>query len=160
MRCPVCRRHDTRVVDSRVAPDGTSIRRRRLCSKCKYRFSTLEEVELLDITVVKNDGRREAYSVEKVKRGIQHALEKRPVTEVSFKMLINQIEHDIQKLKKREVTSKKIGEAIMRHLKKFDKVAYIRFASVYRQFEDVGTFQRELRALEHHRIRRRKSHKT
>lgn len=150
MRCPVCRHRDTRVVDSRVGLDGTSIRRRRLCSSCKHRFSTIEEIELLDLTVIKTDGRREAYSGEKVRRGIQHALEKRPYTELAFKTLFHHIEHDIQKLKKREVTSKEIGEIVMRHLKKFDKVAYIRFASVYRQFEDVRTFQRELRQLTHH----------
>mgnify|MGYP001600821862 CR=1 FL=1 len=147
MRCPVCRHRDTRVVDSRVVPDGTSIRRRRLCPSCKHRFSTLEEIELLDFTVVKNDGRRESYSGEKVRRGIQHALEKRPYTELAFKSLIHHIEQDIQKLKKREVTSQEVGEIVMRHLKKFDKVAYIRFASVYRQFEDVRTFQRELQQL-------------
>lgn len=151
MKCPVCRHSDTRVVDSRVGLDGTSIRRRRLCPTCKHRFSTLEEIELLDLTVVKNDGRRESYSSEKMRRGIQHALEKRPYTELAFKTLIHRIEQDIQKLKKREVKSKEIGESIMRHLKKFDKVAYIRFASVYRQFEDVRTFQRELRQLTHGR---------
>lgn len=147
MKCPVCRHNDTRVVDSRVAPDGASIRRRRACGACKYRFSTLEEMELLDLIVVKNNGSRESYSAEKLKRGIRHSLEKRAITEWAFRGLITHIEQDIQKLKKREVTSRAIGEIVMRHLKKFDTVAYIRFASVYRQFEDVGTFARELKKL-------------
>lgn len=147
MKCPVCRNSDTRVIDSRVAQDGSSIRRRRACARCKYRFSTLEETELLDLTVVKNNGSRENYSPEKLKRGIRHALEKRAVTDWAFRGLVTHIEQDIQKLKKREVTSKEIGEIVMRHLKKFDKIAYIRFASVYRQFEDVSTFQNELKKL-------------
>jgi len=147
MKCPVCRASDTRVIDSRVAQDGASIRRRRACARCKYRFSTLEETELLDLVVVKNNGLRESYSAEKLKTGIRHALQKRPVTEWAFRGLITKIEQDIQKLKKREITSRQIGEIVMRHLKKFDTIAYIRFASVYRQFEDVGSFQRELTKL-------------
>ena len=148
MQCPVCRHKDTKVVDSRVAQDGLSIRRRRACGKCDHRYSTLEEMELLDVTVVKNDGVREGYLRDKLTKGIRHALQKRPVTEASFKALLNKIERDIQKRKKREIRSKDIGEIVMRHLKRFDKIAYIRFASVYRQFEDVGTFQKELRALQ------------
>ena len=156
MKCPVCRNKDTKVVDSRVASDGLSIRRRRGCAKCDHRFSTLEEMELLDVTVVKNNGDRQGYSVEKLRKGLQHAFEKRPVTESSFKNLLNKIERDIQKLKKREVTSKQIGEIVMKHLQRFDKVAYIRFASVYREFEDVGAFQRELRKLASKRKRKKK----
>ena len=147
MNCPVCKSKDTKVVDSRISTDGLSIRRRRECEKCSYRFSTIEEVELLDLTVVKGDGRREAYSREKIVRGLNKALEKRSYTEPAFKKLVHNIERDIQKKKRGELTSSEVGEIVIRRLKGFDKVAYIRFASVYRSFEDVQTFQRELNKL-------------
>ncbi len=146
MRCAVCNHKDTKVVDSRLSQGGMSIRRRRECLKCRYRFSTLEEVEILDLTVVKRDGRREAYMRGKLESGLRKALEKRPVTVENFKDLVNAIERDIQRRKKNEVTSEIIGEIVMNRLKAFDKVAYIRFASVYRAFEDVKTFKE---ALEH-----------
>lgn len=148
MKCPICRNDETKVVDSRLTSDSASIRRRRECTKCTYRFSTIEEMELLDIVVVKNNGRREAYSRNKLERGIQQALTKRPVTEDQFEQLIHAIESDIQKKKQREVTSKDLGEMVMRHLRKFDKVAYIRFASIYRAFTDVKGFQSEVSSLE------------
>jgi transcriptional repressor NrdR len=147
MNCPVCKSKDTKVVDSRISTDGLSIRRRRECEKCNYRFSTIEEVELLDLTVVKGDGRREAYSREKIVRGLMKALEKRSFTDAAFKKLVHNIERDIQKKKRGELTSQEIGEVVINRLKGFDKVAYIRFASVYRQFEDVQTFQKELNKL-------------
>jgi transcriptional repressor NrdR len=146
MFCVVCNHKDTKVVDSRLAQDGMSIRRRRECLKCRFRFSTLEEVEILDLTVVKRDGSREAYSREKVESGLRKALQKRPVTAERFKGLMNSIERDLQKTKKNEVTSEAIGEIIMNRLKTFDTVAYIRFASVYRAFEDAEMFHK---ALEH-----------
>ncbi|EKD32871.1 MAG: Transcriptional repressor nrdR [uncultured bacterium] len=152
MNCPVCNCRDTKVVDSRLAADSLSIRRRRECEKCGFRFSTLEEVELLDLTVVKRDGRREAYSRDKLIKGIQHSLEKRPYTEPEFRKLIHKIERDIQKKKIGELTSQEIGEIVMNRLKTFDKVAYIRFASVYRSFEDIESFQKELTSL----VRRKK----
>lgn len=148
MRCPVCRFKETKVVDSRVTHEGTMIRRRRECIKCQYRFSTVEEMELLDIVVVKNDGRRESYSRNKLERGILHSLSKRPYIQDHFDAMIHAIELDIQKKNKREVTSKEIGEIVMKHLKKFDKIAYIRFASIYRAFEDVSTFKKEVNSLE------------
>lgn len=148
MKCPICRNDETKVIDSRLTSDSASIRRRRECTKCAYRFSTIEEMELLDIVVVKNNGRREAYSRTKLERGIQQALTKRPVTEDQFEQLIHAIESDIQKKKQREVTSKDLGEIVMRHLRKFDKVAYIRFASIYRAFTDVKGFQSEVSSLE------------
>lgn len=123
------------------------IRRRRECMACEYRFSTVEEVELMDLMVVKRDGKREMYSRDKMKRGVVRALEKRPYTELRLKKLINRIERDIQRKKVNELTSPEIGDLVMNRLRTFDKVAYIRFASVYRQFEDVRTFQRELNAL-------------
>jgi len=147
MNCPVCKSKDTKVVDSRISSDGLSIRRRRECEKCSYRFSTIEEVELLDLTVVKGDGRREAYSRDKITRGLMKALEKRSFTDANFKKLVHNIERDIQKKKRGELTSEEVGEVVINRLKGFDKVAYIRFASVYRQFEDVQTFQKELNNL-------------
>ena len=147
MHCPVCRHKDTNVVDSRISTDGISIRRRRECDRCSYRFSTLEEIELLDLTVVKNDGRHEGYSRDKVLQGIKKALEKRPYTESDLQKLIHRVETDIQKKKRREVKSSEIGEIIMKHLLAFDTIAYIRFASVYRSFEDVRMFENELKKL-------------
>ena len=147
MYCPVCNNNDTKVVDSRLAADGMAIRRRRECEKCTYRFSTIEEVTLLDLTVIKRDGRREAYNREKLVRGLERSLEKRPYTDVDFQRLVHRVERDIQKKRRGELTSSEIGEIVMRALKKFDKIAYIRFASVYRAFEDVATFERELKAL-------------
>ena len=147
MYCPVCRHQETKVVDSRLTQDGLSIRRRRECEKCSYRFSTIEEAELLDIIVVKNNGARESYSRNKLSNGIIRSLTKRPYTKEKFDRLIHCIERDIQKKKKREVTSKEIGELVMKHLQKFDKVAYVRFASIYRAFEDVGKFASVVRSL-------------
>lgn len=148
MHCPVCGHEDTKVVDSRLTGEGASIRRRRECEACGHRFSTNEEVELLDLTVVKRDGLRQSYSREKMEHGLKKALEKRPVTDASFRTLVHGIERDIQRLKTDEITSSDIGEIVMNRLKAFDTVAYIRFASVYRQFEDVGSFTRELNQLQ------------
>ncbi len=147
MRCPVCNNLETSVVDTRPSTDGLTIRRRRECDKCSYRFSTVEEIELLDIVVVKSDGRRESYMREKIERGIKQSLSKRPFTADRFNRLLHSIERDIQKRKKREISSKDIGEIVMKHLRNFDKVAYIRFASVYRDFRDVKTFEKELKKI-------------
>lgn len=124
-----------------------AIRRRRECEKCGYRFSTVEEVTLLDLTVIKRDGRREAYSRDKMVHGLERALEKRPYTEADFQKLVHKVERDVQKKRRTEVTTKEIGEIVMKALEKFDKIAYIRFASVYRAFEDVASFERELHSL-------------
>ncbi|OGL73731.1 transcriptional regulator NrdR [Candidatus Uhrbacteria bacterium RIFCSPHIGHO2_12_FULL_60_25] len=147
MHCPVCSHDDTRVVDSRISAEGDAIRRRRECDKCGFRFSTLEEVELLDLVVVKRDGSREAYSREKLERGLKKALEKRPVTDASFRSLVHAVEREIQRRNADQLTSEDVGEIVMDQLKEFDTVAYIRFASVYRQFEDAQTFQKELEGL-------------
>ena len=147
MYCAVCNHKDTKVVDSRVSSDGASVRRRRECEKCGFRFSTFEEVELLDLTIVKQDGRREAYDREKLTRGLVRSLQKRPFTDQRFQKLVHKIERDIQKKRRGQLTSQELGEIVMKHLKGFDKVAYIRFASVYRSFEDVETFQNELKKL-------------
>jgi len=147
MKCPICNFQDTKVVDSRVATDGLSIRRRRECLKCNFRFSTYEEVEILDLTVVKRDGRKENYNREKLVKGLKRAFEKRPVTDEKFKKLISLIERDIQILRKSEIISATIGQIVMKQLKKIDQVAYIRFASVYQSFKDAQTFKRELNKL-------------
>lgn len=151
MYCPLCSSKETKVVDSRLSPEDLSIRRRRECERCRYRFSTVEEIELLDIIVVKNDGRRETYSREKLESGIRHSLTKRPYTQERFRQLIQLIERDIQKKKQREITSRDIGEIVMKHLKRFDTVAYIRFASIYRAFQDAKTFETAVRSLEENR---------
>lgn len=147
MYCPVCGHEDTRVVDSRLGSEGDAIRRRRECDRCGYRFSTLEEIELLDLVVVKQNGSREAYKREKIERGLRKALEKRPVTDAAFRSLMHGVERDIQRRNANEVMSREIGEIVMERLKGFDTVAYIRFASVYRKFEDARTFQKELEGL-------------
>lgn len=126
---------------------GLAVRRRRECLKCSFRFSTYEEVEILDLVVIKRDGVKEQYSREKIEKGLRKALEKRPTSQEEFKKLVNNIERDIQLKRKREVKSKDIGEIVIRRLKRLDEVAYIRFASVYRSFKDVRTFYKELDKL-------------
>jgi len=147
MNCPVCNYKDTKVIDSRITIDKAGIRRRRECLKCAFRFSTLEETELLDILVVKRDGRRQPYSREKLAHGLRRSLEKRSFTEDKFYNLVQTIERDIQKSRKSELTTKELGEIVMKRLKPFDEVAYIRFASVYRSFKDASSFQRELHGM-------------
>ncbi len=147
MRCPACLTQDTKVNDSRLAEDGFAIKRRRECQKCGLRFSTYEQLEILNLVVIKRNGIKEPYAREKLEIGLKKSLEKRPYTTERFKQLVNALERDIQRQKKEEITSGEIGELVMRRLKTFDKVAYIRFASVYRAFEDVKTFQRELNSL-------------
>jgi len=148
MQCPKCLHDDTKVLDSRVATEGYSIRRRRECGKCKFRFSTLEQMEILDLMVVKRNGNREPYSKEKLTGGLKRSLEKRPITQDTFKKLLAAIEQDINKANTSgEITSVAIGDIVIRHLKKVDQVAYIRFASVYQNFEDVDEFKKELKKL-------------
>lgn len=147
MKCPICYFHDTKVIDSRVASDGLSIRRRRECLKCGFRFSTYEEIEILDLTIVKRDGRRESYNREKLMAGLKKSLEKRPVTEDKFKKLVHNIERDLQRLQQTEITSRQIGQIVMKGLKKADQVAYIRYASVYESFKDAHEFRKELNKL-------------
>jgi transcriptional repressor NrdR len=124
-----------------------AIRRRRECPRCKFRFSTVEQTEILNLTVIKRDGRHEPYSREKLEIGIRRSFQKLPITQDEFKSLLNQIERDIQLTGHTEIKSADIGEVVMRHLKRSNHVAYIRFASVYRSFKDVATFQEELNQL-------------
>lgn len=148
MRCPSCHFGDTRVIDSRVIDDGASIRRRRHCEKCSFRFTTAEEIEILTLIVVKADGSEEAYDREKLARSIKLPLQKRPVTPARVKKTIHLIEQEIQsKAKNDRISSEHIGEIVAKSLKKIDKVAYIRFASVYRSFEDLDAFADELEKL-------------
>ena len=149
MRCPVCNFKATRVVDSRLGTDGMSVRRRRECERrrCEFRFSTVEEMELLDVTVVKRNGKREAYSRDKLTAGLKRSLEKRPYTDTQLQTIVHNIERDIQKVRGGEITTLQVGDIVMQHLKSFDKVAYIRFASVYLSFEDVNMFEKELKSL-------------
>jgi transcriptional repressor NrdR len=147
MKCPACHHDDTKVTDSRLVNEGMAIRRRRKCLKCGFRFSTYEEVEILNLTVIKRDGRTEPYNKEKMEAGLRKSFEKRPITQDEFKKLVNHIERDIQLEGKNEIKAKRIGEIIMKHLRRVDDVAYIRFASVYRSFKDAKTFQRELKKI-------------
>lgn len=147
MRCPNCSNDDTKVLDSRPISDGMAIRRRRECSKCGARFSTHEEMEILDLTVVKRDNRTQPYMREKIESGIRKAFEKRPLSRDDFHSLIAGIEQDIQKVGKEQIPSRDIGNIVMKRIKVKDQVAYIRFASVYRKFADVEEFVKEAKKL-------------
>ena len=148
MRCPNCENSDTKVLDSRPIEDGSAIRRRRECEKCGFRFSTYEEIEILDLSVIKRDEARQPYSREKLERGIKLSFEKREHTDQTLRKLISAIEQEIQKkATSGEIKSSEIGEIVMKKIKRVDKVAYIRFASVYRQFEDVEEFKEALQKL-------------
>jgi len=147
MKCPYCLSEDNKVIDKRESEEGISTRRRRECLKCKKRFTTYERVENIDIVVVKKDGTRQQFDRQKVKSGIVRACEKRPVNVEKIEQVVNEIEAKIFSSQSKEVNSKKIGELIMRKLKGLDKVAYIRFASVYREFADLESFEEELGKL-------------
>lgn len=146
MICPKCKHEDTRVVDSRESADGRSIRRRRECEKCGYRFTTFETVETANFLVIKKDGSRETYERSKVERGIWRACEKRPVTQKQVDEILAKLE-EIWSASGKEVQGEVIGRDVMHSLKVVDEVAYIRFASVYRQFRDVESFKEELQKL-------------
>ncbi len=149
MKCPYCGYQDSKVIDSRSADDDEKIRRRRECIQCRKRFTTYEAVEYIPLMVIKRDNSREAFSREKLCSGILRACEKRPVPMQSIEEMVNRIERKIQNSFDREVTSDIIGEYAMEELKKTDEVAYVRFASVYRQFKDINTFMDELNKLLH-----------
>ena len=145
MKCPSCHYKETKVVDSRLSSEGKSIRRRRECLKCKKRFTTYEYVEQVPLMVIKRDNRRQAFDRKKIIAGILKACEKRPVSVDKIEEITSQIERTIQKKYDRELDSKDIGEMIMEKLMGLDEVAYVRFASVYRQFRDVNQFMSELK---------------
>jgi transcriptional repressor NrdR len=147
MRCPFCRDLENRVVDSRLGRDGEAVRRRRHCERCGRRFTTYERVEEALPRVVKKDGRREAFDRSKIVSGLTRACEKRPVSVAAIEGIVDKVERQLQDGGEREVTSRDIGETVMRELHALDGVAYVRFASVYRSFRDVHEFMRELEDL-------------
>lgn len=151
MKCPYCGSLQDKVVDSRQIKDGSAIRRRRLCLQCEKRFTTYERVEDIFPMVIKKDGRREPFDREKLLNGLKKACEKRPVSIDTLLKVVSEIEDTLVKNGKQEVDSKFIGEEAMRHLKVIDKVAYVRFASVYREFKDVKEFVEEIKELFTHR---------
>jgi transcriptional repressor NrdR len=147
MRCPFCENDDTKVIDSRHTDEGHAIRRRRECEKCNKRFTTYEKVEEVILMVIKKDGSRETFDRNKVMNGIIKACEKRPVPIAEIEKIVDDIERGLNNLMEKEVKSTFIGELIMDRLKDLDEVAYVRFASVYRQFTDINTFVKEIEGL-------------
>lgn len=147
MKCPFCGFEESKVIDSRPTDEGERIRRRRECLKCTKRFTTYELIESLPIIVIKKDGSRETFDRQKLMTGMLRACEKRPVSIETLDRIIDSIETNIQNNLDREVNSEKIGELVMEELKNVDEVAYVRFASVYRQFKDINTFMNELTKL-------------
>lgn len=147
MKCPFCGQEDTKVIDSRPAEDNNSIRRRRQCEKCKRRFTTYEKVEVIPLVVIKKDNTREPYDRSKIEAGIFRSCHKRPVSVEKINKLIDEIENEIFNYEEKEIPSSVIGEIVMDKLKNFEAVAYVRFASVYREFKDVNTFMDELKKL-------------
>lgn len=147
MKCPYCGYSESKVIDSRPAEEGSSIRRRRECLSCKKRFTTYETVESLPMVVIKKDGSRQSFDRRKVLGGMIRACEKRPVPLVDLENIAAEIEQELQNSMEREISTAAIGEHVMTRLKKVDEVAYVRFASVYRQFKDIDTFMTELNKL-------------
>lgn len=147
MKCPYCSSDNTSVIDSRPANDNTSIRRRRTCDSCGRRFTTYEKVESIPLIVIKKDGIREQYDRAKIEGGILRACHKRPVSAEQIENLLDRIEADLYGGESREITSDRIGELVMDGIRELDEVAYVRFASVYREFKDVSTFMDELKKM-------------
>jgi len=149
MHCPFCQHEDTRVIDSRLTEDGATVRRRRECPACGERFNTFETAELKLPAIVKSGERREAFDERKLRVSFERALQKRPVASDAVDAAVREIINDLRRSGEREVPSRQVGELVMRELKKLDQVAYVRFASVYRKFEDVQAFLEEIAKLEH-----------
>ena len=147
MKCPFCNESDTKVIDSRPADDNSSIRRRRQCESCGKRFTTYEKLETMPLMVIKKDNSREAYDRSKIEAGILHSCHKRPVTTQQINALVDEVENEIFNMEEKEVATAAIGEIVMDKLKALDEVAYVRFASVYREFKDVNTFMEEIGKL-------------
>ncbi|WP_027107705.1 transcriptional regulator NrdR [Lacticigenium naphthae] len=148
MECPRCQYNGTRVVDSRPADDGRAIRRRRECEKCSFRFTTFERLEQVPLLVVKKNGNREEFNREKILKGIIRACEKRPISVDQIESIVDTVEHQVRNCGESEILSNRIGEFVMDELAQIDEVAYIRFASVYRQFKDIEVFMKEMQELE------------
>ena len=147
MKCPFCGHEEDKVVDSRSVQDGRGVRRRRECLECHERFTTYEYIEKVELTVLKSDGRTESYDRSKLLEGIRLACKKRPVTTKQIEAIVDEIEKQLYNLSKAEVSSQQIGEQVMESLRKIDEVAYVRFASVYRKFQDKTEFLEELKRL-------------
>ena len=147
MKCPYCSHFDTAVLDSRDSEDLATIRRRRECLKCEKRFTTYERIEMIDLVIIKKDGSRQNFSREKLLNGIRKATEKRPVSTDDIERSVDAIERELRRKDNTDIPSRTLGEIVMRKLKMLDKVAYIRFASVYRSFEDVESFKEEIKNL-------------
>lgn len=145
MKCPYCNHLDTKVVDSRPTEDGNSIRRRRGCEVCKKRFTTYEKVETIPLIIIKKDNNRDPYDRGKIESGVLRACYKRPISAEEIKEVVDRIETQIFSLEEKEVKSNQVGEIVMEELKNLDEVAYVRFASVYREFKDINTFMDELK---------------
>ena len=147
MKCPYCSATDTRVIDSRPAEDGSSIRRRRCCDECGKRFTTYEKIETIPLIVIKKDNNREQYERAKIEGGILRACYKRPISAADIQKTIEKIETEIFSREEKEIPTSVIGEIVMEKLKELDEVAYVRFASIYREFKDVNTFMSEIKKI-------------
>ena len=147
MKCPFCSHENTRVIDSRPAEDNNSIRRRRVCDECGKRFTTYEKIETIPLIIIKKDNNREAYDRAEIEAGVLRACHKRPVSAQQITTLVDEVENEIFNREEREIPSGTIGELVMNKLKDLDAVAYVRFASVYREFKDVNTFMDELKSV-------------
>lgn len=147
MKCAQCQFHDTKVIESRDVSDGEATRRRRMCSQCNYRFTTYERLERPQLIVIKSDGKRQLFNREKLLAGLYRACEKTPVSSVQIERIVSDIEKRLYACGDNEVQSKKIGDLVMEELSKVNEVAYVRFASVYRRFKDLASFEEELSAI-------------
>lgn len=147
MKCPFCGHENTRVIDSRPAEDNNSIRRRRVCDECDKRFTTYEKIETIPLIIIKKDDNREAYDRSKIEAGVLRACHKRPISANRINQLVDEVETEVFNLEEKEIPSQVIGEIVMNKLKNLEAVAYVRFASVYREFKDVNTFLEELKKV-------------
>ena len=147
MKCPFCGRDNTRVIDSRPADENNSIRRRRVCDECGKRFTTYEKIETIPLIVIKKDNNRETYDRSKIEAGVLRACHKRPLSANQITRLVDEVETDVFNMEEKEIPSQVIGELVMDRLKSLDAVAYVRFASVYREFKDINTFMDELKKV-------------
>lgn len=147
MKCPFCGHDNTRVIDSRPAEDNNSIRRRRVCDECDKRFTTYEKIETIPLIIIKKDNNRETYDRSKIEAGVLRACHKRPVSAGQLERLVEEVETEIFNMEEKEISTQDIGELVMNKLKDVDAVAYVRFASVYREFKDINTFMDELKKV-------------
>ena len=147
MKCPFCGHENTRVIDSRPAEDNNSIRRRRVCDECDKRFTTYEKVETIPLIIIKKDDNREAYDRSKIEAGVLRACHKRPISANQINQLVDEVETEVFNMEEKEIPSRVIGEKVLNKLKDLEAVAYVRFASVYREFKDINTFLEELKKV-------------